>query len=102
MGKQLAEKERYLEDMHRRLREVRRAFGYESDQAGYAQLLGLRLTTYNSYETRSWPPLHVVRAICELTGISADFMLGVRRSPTKPAGGNDGMKNLTDPQYSSS
>ena len=63
---------------HARLRELR---GTKS-QANFAKLLDLKTSAYGHYETgRTEPNIGMIVRIVELTGVSADYLLGIVDDP---------------------
>lgn len=62
----------------RRLKEVRRKFGYT--QAAFAHALGIQAARYNKYEIgRSEPPYEVLIKIARLGHVSLDYLLGLQQ-----------------------
>ncbi len=53
---------------------LRKQHGYNQEEL--AQRIGLKRDTYARYETRTKPPLEVVKSLCELYNISSDVILG--------------------------
>lgn len=68
-----------------RLRELRGV----KNQAEFAKLLDLKPAAYGHYETgRTEPSIGMIIRIVEITGVSADYLLGIVDDPRSSGKGN--------------
>ena len=53
-----------------------------ASQSGFAEKLGIKQTTYSAYErNKIEPSASIILLICQRTGVSADWLLGIKESP---------------------
>lgn len=65
---------------YERIRDIRE--DKDLTQQDIANILGLHLTTYRRYETGEQEiPTHILKQLCEIYNISADYMLGFTNNP---------------------
>lgn len=59
----------------KRITHLRQDFAGARGKAKFAKTLGVKLSTYNSYEKDRLPPIHVLLKICDLTGANLHWLL---------------------------
>lgn len=65
---------------YERIRDIRE--DKDLTQQDIANVLGLHLTTYRRYEAGEQEiPMHILKQLCEIYNISADYMLGFTNNP---------------------
>lgn len=64
-------------DFSEKLRNARISAGYKT-QTAMARTLGIERLRYAAWEAgRAEPPMEMIARICNLTGVSADYLLGL-------------------------
>jgi transcriptional regulator with XRE-family HTH domain len=66
----------FVEGLLGRTRQARKGAGYAT-QADMARAMDMDPATYGKYETRTPLPYYLLPAFCSLTGVSADWFLGI-------------------------